>query len=250
MNLILDSHPDILSIDENRFSYPDLNTYLNAAWLPSFVAFKLPRYASSIPFIKDLKGLRVIWCIRNPLDTVWSMMKLQLPLPDANQVSWSVHPSGARAEILNGYWALEDEIKSDIEPYMFKYTEIMNKKPEQRSRLDSVFIGSLCWKIKNELPSLYESKDIRFLQVKYEELVTESETNIEKLLEYIGVDWDEDVLRHHELHKGTSIGNTDNERPIDSKGVDAGLKNLSDEEVDLVLDMCGRTAEKCGYLLD
>ena len=54
MNLILDSHPKIWGIDEDRFDFPSIYGYLSAPIPAPFVSFKLPRYAHIMPFIEML----------------------------------------------------------------------------------------------------------------------------------------------------------------------------------------------------
>ena len=70
---------------------------------------------------------------------------------------------------------------------------------------------------------------------------------IKDILEYVGVSWSDDVLRHHELHDGVSIGDTSNTRPIDSRGIGNGIENFTQDEVELIYIMCSKTAEKWNY---
>ena len=129
LNLILDSHPEMMSIDEDKFDYRFINTYLHAEWLPQYISFKLPRYAPILLFLKSLKDLRIIWSIRDPVDVVWSMVKLQVVLDKVNTVAWAVHPNCAEREILNSYWVFPDVVKHDLAQDMKRYEMIVNKKP-------------------------------------------------------------------------------------------------------------------------
>ena len=248
LSLVLDSHPNIKSIDEDKFDFPKINIYLHAPWFPRFVSFKLPRYASVLSFIKMLKDLRVIWCIRDPIDAVWSMIKLQMKLDGTNTVAWAAHPAFAQVEVLTSSCVLDKTVKLDLAQDLRRLEMIANKNPKERTRQENIFTGALCWRVKNELPSLYISENINFHTVRYESLVTKPEATIKQILGYIGVSWSDNVLRHHELHDGVSIGNTSNTRPIDSSGVGSGKANFTAEEVELIKEVCNKTAEKWGYL--
>ena len=249
LQLILNSHPEILSIDESAFSYPAINTYLYAQGLPAFVAFKLPQYAPIVAFFKGLPDVRIFWCIRDPLDSIWSMLQLQLNTDQLQTVSWAAHPSGAQAEIINSLWTLDDHQLQSLSPHMQTYNGIMSKKPLERSREECIFSGALCWTIKNSLPSAYTSEEIPFHTVRYESLVSSPRDEIERLLAYSGVVWSDEVLQHHEKHQGVSIGNTDNSRPIDTRGVGQGTENFSDKEIGVIRQVAAFVADEWGYRL-
>ena len=258
MNLILDSHPKIWGIDEDRFDFPSIYGYLSAPIPAPFVSFKLPRYAHIMPFIEMLPGCRVLWCIRDPLDTVASMVKLNLKVGNIT-APWAIHPSGGWIEINTSYWILNDSQKADLRPHMEEFAKLSEKyKNRVQSnegltnfdRRDCVFIGALCWRIKNELPTVYKERNIDFHVVKYGELVANPKDRIKELLDFIGIEWSDEVLMHHRLHKGMSIGNTSNTRAIDQSGVGSGKKNLSQEEQDLVKAVAGKTAQTWGYNFD
>lgn len=259
MNLILDSHPSIASIDEDRFLLPFIHTYLGAplAKPVSFIAFKLPRYAHLVPMMDLLPNRKILWCIRNPLDVVCSMVNLRLG--DNNQVApWPAHSNGGWGEILNSYYALDDEQRRAFESDMVTFNKLtqkfstLPKSPDNEidiERNDSVFLAALCWKIKNFLPLLYKARNIDFHVSKYEDLVATPRETIAEILDYIGADWSDEVLMHHTLHEGKSIGNTSNTRAIDQNSVGLGKKNLSREEQDIVKRVCGEIATKWGYTL-
>ena len=254
LNLILNSHPKIWSIDEDIFLFQSIYRYLSVPQMPPFVAFKLPEYAHILPFIKMLPDIRVVWCIRDPIDTVWSMVKLQLTVKGVT-APWAVHPSGGGwSQIMNSYWVLSDESKNDLAAPMKEYFRISEKFSslslkdlENIDRRDSVFMGALCWRIKNELPTMYKAEKIDFHTAKYEDLVANPKERIAEILHYIGVDWSDEVLKHHQLHRGGSIGDTSNTRSIDKKSVAQGKKNFSQEELSTIESICGKTAREWGY---
>lgn len=250
-HLVLNSHPAIHSIDELAFDHADLNTYLSAPNLPGFVSFKLPRYAQMLSFIETLPDARVLWCVRNPLDVVSSMVKLgQLLSEDGPLISWAAHPYCAPREILNSYWPLEVGQKQKVSHFMKEYERIIHKDLATRSRNELIFTGALCWRIKSEIPDLYRKRSIKFHILEYEQLVASPEQTIRRILQYIGVPWDSKVLHHHEVHDGISVGATDNSRPIDTRSVGQGADTFSAKEQAIVAKICGSNARKFGYDLD
>ena len=261
MNLILDSHPKIWALDEDQYLFISIYLYLSAPipGAPSFVSFKLPDHAHILPFIKMLPGCRVLWCIRDPLDVVWSMMKLRIPYKNIN-IPWPAHPGGGRREIENSFWVLSDLQREELSGHMHEYGIVINKlmhilqnSPEndiEIAREDLVLIAALCWRIKNELPSLYKAHDIDFHVVRYEDLVTSPKDQIAETLNFIGADWSDKVIMHHRLHDGKSIGNTVNTRAIDQNSLGLGKNNLSQEEQDLIKKICGKTAKHWHYDLN
>jgi Sulfotransferase domain len=257
MNLILNSHPRIHSIDEDKFMFPSIYNYLSApqSQAPPFVSFKLPGYAHMLPFIKMLPGCRVLWCVRNPLDTVWSMIKLHLPM-GSNSIPWAVHPHGGWLEIMNSYWVLSDKQRGDLSGDMAEFAKLTEKlvkvwgTPDNMTAIERrtrVFMGALCWRIKNELPALYKAKKIDFHVIRYDDLVSNPKDRIMEILDYIGVEWSDAVLKHHRLHDGMSIGNTLNTRAIDQSSMGQGENNLSLEGQALIKTICDKTARRWNY---
>lgn len=247
-SLILDSHPDIKGVDEFDFLPPMIFRYLCEPdpEATRFTAFKLPEYANLLPFIDNLQGRRILWCFRNPLDVVWSMVKLNYNVGNT-AIPWTIHPRGGWGEIVNNYWALDPKQKIELSIYMNKFWALgekfknLSNPPENLrkvDRLDCVFIGALCWRIKNELTSLYKHRNIDFHLVKYDDLVTNPKHTILRMLDYIQIGWRDEVMMHHLLHKGLSIGNTDNSRAIDQNSLGEGEKNLSQDEQKLIKEIC------------
>ena len=97
----------------------------------------------------SLPNVRIIHCMRNPLDTALScyFQGFRNPLCWSNRLEW-------------------------LGPYIQQYQRLMNH-----------------WRAV--LP-------ISFHEVRYEDLVANPEPNIRKLIEYCGLEWDSNVLSHHE----------------------------------------------------
>lgn len=238
LNLILDAHPEILSLDEDRFHLPSISAYLNGGWYPPFICFKLPQYAHLTSLIKTIPGLKVIWCVRDSLDTIWSMINLNVASYKNQPICWAAHPVCAQLEIRNAIWSLPEADQKALSGFMKDFAMIIRKHPFERSRAENIFVGSLCWTIKNALTRGYAQENINFYEVPYETLVNSPRTTIESALRYIGADWSDDVLKHHEIHQGESIGSTSNTRPIDNRSVGLGHAGFTKEEKQQIESVC------------
>lgn len=248
LDLILDSHAEIHGIDEMDFRDECLNEYLSESKYYPNVLFKLPTYAHAVNGIKALPGIKVLWCVRDPRDVVASMLNLRLHMDDS-LVSWAAHPRGADGEIKNCADVLKGCMDDDLHAFLERYQRMRQVRPEQRSHNTKVFSAALCWRLKQELLKIYDSENINYKIVSYENIVTNPKQEIADVLSFLGLAWDDDVIRHDRLHKGMSVGNTDNERPIDNSSKGRWKKTLKSDDVGIISSICSGMAQKFGYKL-
>jgi len=247
VHLILDSHPDIRSVDEAEFEDARRDDYLRSPEFGPVVSLKLPRVAWNAEYIRSFPDVRTIWCVRDPRDVVSSMLRLQLPMAGGEAVSWAAHPHGAEYEL---HFALP---RLSSGPSLFgdrrqrRFRRLRRTPPAERSREDQVFLAALCWQVKNQL--FFRNRESLEMQLlRYERLVREPEAALREVLRAIGVAWDDRVLQHHRLHRGVSIGGTDNTRPIDADNTGKWEGELSVEELKTVESLCAATAAEFGYV--
>ena len=119
----------------------------------------------------------------------------------------------------------------------------------KRTTLDNTFLGALCWRLKQELLAIYDTESITYHVIQYENLISQPKEVIYKLLAFIGVPWHANVLCHHQLHHGTSVGLTDNTRAIDCSNTGKWKNALSDEQLAIIKSLCGVTARRYAYTL-
>ena len=153
-------------------------------------------------------------------------------------------------EIYNCYHALGKVTAKQLYPALRRYQQIAQKLPTAINRTEAIHLASLCWRLKNELPALYREENIDHLMVSYENLVQNPEPAIREILEFAGLPWHENVLKHHQLHKGVSVGNTDNTRAIDNKSMNKWQQLLTEEDLAIVTGLCKDTARKYGYRIN
>lgn len=249
LNLILDSHSEIYGIDEMQFQEEKLSLYLNHADYYPLVSFKLPSYSAFIDFIKRIPDVKVLWCMRDYRDVISSMLKLNLNWNNGS-LPWAVHPSGALREIINCEAALKDRATAEVKKLLLAYHGMPNihtlpSLKEKREK--AVYTAALCWRLKQELLTIYDDQKVDYQIVKYEQLIKTPKESIKAILLFIGIDWSENMLQHHKLHSGISVGDTDNTRPIDGANHGKWKEILTENDLLTIDDICLKTAREFGY---
>src|SRR5512135_1034372 len=97
--LMLDSHPQITTVDEDEFLHERLDLYLLSPEYAPCVAFKVPMEAANFMYFGKLPGVKALWCVRDPRDVVLSMLNLKLGIVEGRDVVWANHDRGAMREI-------------------------------------------------------------------------------------------------------------------------------------------------------
>ena len=259
LSLVLNSHPQVRSIDESDFLPQRLGDYLSHDEFHPCVAVKLPISAHLVPAFSFLDGLKVLWCLRDPRDVVASMLKLQLRMHAGaggrlaslvdrllghgrnRKTSWTAHPNCARLEIQKCAQALHARaaLGGELTDQLAEVRRSLEQPPQWIGRAAQVRLGALCWRLKQEVYRVYYEDWPACHVVTYEDLVTMPKEQIGILLDFLELPWSEEVLHHHRLHKGTSIGETDNSRSIDSRSLERWRKALSAEDLVIVAEVCG-----------
>jgi len=246
LNLILDSHNKIKSIDEADFDITEMRKYLAELNLESHICLKLPEESSNMDFIKNkLVRPKVLWLMRDPRDVVASMVNLHLKINRFVSVSWALNYSAVEiskilknipSQYLSQY---EDEIEQFISG---KSIPSLLKNDDQ-----VIFEAALCWKLKQISLDVFKDTSVDFQIVKYEDLIKNPRKEITSILSYLNLEWDENVLQHHLIHSGYSIGNTQNDRPIDKNNNGKWVEVLGKEEHEIIEEVCSEVASYFGY---
>ncbi|MGC2457989.1 MAG: sulfotransferase [Gallionellaceae bacterium] len=249
LHLILDSHPDNTGIDETVFSKVPLSDYLNDLKYHPYVSFKLPAASYQADFIKTIPGIKVVWCVRDPRDVVLSMINLKVKISDYAVLPWVMHPEGAMREIENIAITLQKICGMNLSILINTYREIASKQPALWSLEEQVYVASLCWRIKQQLLSIYDELEIPYRILPYESLVNNPEHAIRDVLDFVGLPWHDNVMNHHQLHSGESVGSTVNTRPIDNSSTGKWAKEFDTQTLSIIQTVCSDTAAKFGYRL-
>lgn len=231
VRMLLESHPEISCVDEPR-AYAALRDRLHLS--AGMVGYKIPRWTEQLncdrlsdggldlvcPRFYD--GEPIVFVVRNVLDVVGSMMRLQVP--GGNW--WSVW----------GIQALERKLES--REFLARYRAELQTIGDVGG--NPFAAAALYWKYK--VVSLGEYRELRWPvhALHYENLVTNPREELGTLFTFLGLPWDERVLRHHvqthaDLYRnGKAIGGTDPRRPIDRASVEQWRTAVAPHQVDAI----------------
>ncbi len=92
----------------------------------------------------------------------------------------------------------------------------------------------------------------RYLEVYYEELVSNPESEIRKILGFIGNPWDDQVLQHNEKIYTHEVGIDENnvdgaKKPIDSAYVQAWMTKMNKKQQKHSAEIAGELLFDLGY---
>ena len=227
MGLIMDSHPFISNVDEANFnSIDDLSSSLNSC-------AKLPQESANLNFIKNVfKPDSVIWMIRNPYDVIKSMVSLQISRGRSRTESWG--STYSHVEISKMLQYLPSDYLTPYQDLLGQYRATLSNMLVRSSDQGNIISCITCWVLKQECYRYLLDSGLDVVVVRYEDLVSSPSSVLPKLFKRLGFDWHDDVLRHHELHAGMSIGNTNNSRAIDLDSLFYSNNFFSDTELTLI----------------
>jgi hypothetical protein len=250
MRLMLESHPDIACMDEDR-SYallPRLKRRRGqqaiARCKKPLVGFKIPRFTEQLldlsmddpefgTFLNPYAGEAIVFLHRDVKDVVASMMSLTYP----DGLSW-----------MERYGRRILAYKSRQNGFASRYGSLLERVEHLGNPPHAV--GALYWRYKSEAFLHYREAKLPLLGVYYEQLVADPATEMRRVLSFLGAAWDDRVLAHprtphSELDKdGLAIGNTDPSRPIDDSSVGRFTEHLTQQEIADIREIVGSSADR------
>ncbi|MDI1276630.1 sulfotransferase [Methylobacter sp.] len=237
LRLILESHPSIQCFDEAagydllvRESKGEGNEFLVKEGA-GLLGFKVPRFAEQLTwseFSDPVYGVfpsfyqdqKVIHVLRNALDVVGSMMRLKAH----GETSWLDRYGLSILQALIHHPNINAIFKK-------KYETL------ECQGLPIHLVGALYWEIKNQgfFDLLGRNKPI--YAVRYESLVGSPRSELLKLSQFLGVDWDDSLLNHPEHphaeldENGIAIGETDPRRSIDTQSIGRYRHLMTEQQI-------------------
>ncbi len=249
LHLILDSHPKVHGIDEMQFNPQRTVEYINSPEFAPCISFKLPVASHALSFIESLQDRKILWCVRDPRDVVASMIRLQLRYSANTKLAWAAHPDGALREIRQTIDALQGQLPGELADLVPDYQKNLNRNPLEWSQNDMALAGAFCWRLKQAMPALYEARDFATRIINYETLTGHPEQELQQIMTFMDLAWDNQLLEHHTVHSGTSVGGTVNDRPVDTASIGRWPDLLTMEDQDIIHTVCGQTARDYDYEL-
>lgn len=95
----------------------------------------------------------------------------------------------------------------------------------------------------------------RYHALRYEDLVRDPAAELKDVLRFLGHEWSDAVLRHHEVQEDKGApertdGGTRTTDPVDESRIDRWVEQLEDDEIRLVRELAGPVLRRCGYRED
>jgi hypothetical protein len=240
MGLIMDSHPLINNIDEAEFkSIDNLSTEFHAC-------AKLPQESANVDFIKNqFKADTVVWMVRNPFDVVKSMMSLNISSSRTTVECWGATYSHVEINKILQY--LPPKYIQPHSELLEKYRRSLSPSGSRLSVHGIMLSCITCWILKQACYQFLIDSGLQVIKVRYEDLTGSPKPVLANVFKSLDIEWHDDLLRHHELHSGMSIGNTLNSRAIDQSRVFYSNKYFNDTELKLISDLSQSAREKFYY---
>jgi hypothetical protein len=218
--LILDSHREFKVYDE--FQYGDsYGRIKNKKYSQKhkFVGFKVPILTSRYAYLsRKFPGAKYIFLRRDILSVVNSMITLKSS--SEKDKTW-IEKNGI-IDLRNSIKYIPEKKKRD------KLKRIMQKLAKER---DLIGLATMCALVKENFFKEYKKRNLEVLQIDYGELVKKKGKTIRKIIDFLGAYWDENLLKHHLINKGSSIGGTENTRKIDTKSMEKWKGKLKKEDI-------------------
>jgi hypothetical protein len=231
MRLVLEAHSKIECFDEIE-AYSLLAGLGSPTFRKPILAFKIPRWTEQLdlPLLWDYglperaqriySGQKILFMVRDVLDTVSSMLKLKI----AGQ-TWLEH---------YGIPILQAKAAQDK-----RFAQQFSKELEtiQRAHDPSISVAALYWKYKTEALLGYFQKGYPVLPIYYEDLTRQPEVQLREVCRFLNVAWEDSLLDHPRIvhrevfENGLTVGDTDPKRSIDRTSVGQWRQHLTEEQV-------------------
>lgn len=253
MRLVLESHSQIRCFDEGHaytiLGSPSLlRDVLEDRPPHQMIGFKIPRWTEQLcDSVLTDPGLDVvadnfyqeeplIFVVRDARDTVCSMVNLKMG--ESNWLeTWGTTILQRKIQDSGEF---RREFAGDIDS--------INTAPGR-----PVAAAALFWKYKVASYYRYLDRGFPVLLVHYERLVQHRFDELKRITNFLGVDWEDAMLKHFEFQHpetdehGLAVGGTDPSRPIHSESVGQYSSFLRPSETEDILRIAGDAMERLGY---
>jgi hypothetical protein len=244
LRLILECHPEITCLDELQSYRALAEGSLPTLTAKKKIGFKIPRWTEQLgERVLTDEGLEeralsfyrrepILFLLRDVRDTVASMIKLQ-----AGATSW-----------LAAYGPPILEAKIRQPAFRRRYGREIAQLRASGNALP--IVAAFYWKYKTQAYFDYMECGWPILGIRYEKLVAAPEPQLRRILVFLGLPWNDQVLEHPrfphgELYPGgATVGNTDPRLPIHAASVEQWRRWLTVEEAAAVMEVAGDLQER------
>lgn len=229
MFLILSSHPRLSGLDED-YIHQRIPQWPLVLWNKLHgqnTVVKLPTESWQYRLLQsDFSHAKVIWMIRHPFAVISSMRNLKFG--QEGKVNW-----------IQNCAARELDVMSPCFPEL---------SAAAIASMDEIELAAHVWKYKFNLRNRFRELGIDLLEVYYEDLVTQSEEEVKRIVEFLGLEFEPVLLKHHKVHPDILLaGKTSVRNPIDASRA-TPLVSLNKQEQQRILEICQKEMLEAGYV--
>lgn len=216
--LMLNTHPKIKGLDEtqSRFDFPTTYTMLNHRLQGYYTCSKLPEKTDRPDYIaRNFPNSKILWIVRHPYSVISSMMAL------TNK---------------DGSWIQKFAANNELRRHAALFPEILSLNLEE---LDDASLGAYVWKYKNLALNLHHQQNLHPFVFKYEDLLENPRQVTQNILEFVGLEWSDNVLNHDAFYTSEQkfAGGTKGSNPLNSSRKTPKL-TLTDEQKEKIYNIC------------
>ncbi len=227
---ILNAHPKIKAIDETEFlspyPFPSAPRLIINKISDSYLCLKILEHSNKLDFIKRFyPKIKILWPIRNPYNTIASMTNL------VNS---------------DGNWIDRCAIKEieRLKPFFSKELTQYNL-----SKLSNIELGAVYWLYKNKYPRILENQGFDILVFKYENLVNYQKETLQKIIDFLEIEWNNDLLSFYQKNPAKSLaGGTMTNQPINVAKAN-NLPGISIQDFQQINNICEPLIHQYDYIL-
>ena len=246
LRLILNSHSQITCFDEAVAYATFMGQNNSSAESDSkIIGYKIPRFAEQLlatdvcdpdyPHIPQFfsEENEIIFITRDVLDVISSMKSLKFSAEESWLQKYAV-----------------DILKFRMKDKLFCKKYKREIKLVEKCNYSDCAVGALYWKYKNDSFFEYQKHGLKLIAVQYENLVTSPEYEINKIIDFLGVEYEDSLLNHHRQQHGElepdgkAIGGTDPARAISSSSIGKHVGVISQNEIQIIQDVVGTIQAK------
>ncbi|MEO1390754.1 MAG: sulfotransferase [Cyanobacteria bacterium J06634_6] len=226
---MLSAHPNITGTDETEFPspypFPSAQRLLLNRLTGQYACFKMLEHSNKLEFLSQFyPRASVLWPVRNPHSTISSMLNLT-----NSEGSWINRCADSEIERLKPFFPdqLGGLMLSEISPL---------KK------------ASLYWTYKNKYVNVLKQQGFKVFPFLYEDLLSQPEKTLRQMVDFLGIDWSEDLLLFYQKNTGKSLaGGTRTDLPINTERANKLQSDLSAEDVAIINHICEPVMKIYGY---
>lgn len=254
MRLILDSHSKIICFDEQH-SYNIMRNYdafvsnMNTNNQTKLFGFKTLGYTEQMDrsflsepvrnttILNNWQNNKIVFLYRNVFDVITSMKNYIQKNGKSWLDNWIMHTID--------FWKLKiPDFELEFEKEI-SYANTSNNK--------IISHAAIYWKFKTKSMLKYKNNGTSILGVRYEDLVTNPQIELENVVKFFNIEWEDSLLNHYKIEHGEvnengfTIGMNLATKPIHKNSIGSYNMILTEQEQNDIIYITKELLNELGY---